>query len=161
MSAEEDGPRECVRDQRGRWVRGQSGNPNGRPARQRTRSMEALEKKLEEVAPAVIDAVVECATKGGSPGAQRLLLDRILPISRERPIRLPPALVEGKPVDVIRGILAAVAKGSVSVEDAASLTRILATEQELFQIEALERRFTALEKKIESLAAQRPHGRTL
>src|SRR5260370_33248870 len=68
-------------------VRGESGNPAGRPMGARHKATVAAEALLDGEAEALTRKAVEMALAGDGT-ALRLCLDRILPPRRERPVRV-------------------------------------------------------------------------
>ena len=75
------------RDAEGRFKKGWSGNPAGRPRGTRNKAIEAAELLLEGEAEALTRRAVERALEGDA-AALRLCLDRIIPPRRGRPVRL-------------------------------------------------------------------------
>jgi len=69
------------------WKPGQSGNPHGRPRGSRNKATLLAQAILDEDAEAIARAVVQAA-KAGDMTAARLVLDRLVPPARERPIAL-------------------------------------------------------------------------
>ena len=73
--------------QGGQIVPGCSGNRYGKPPGTRHRATRMTEKLMAGDAEAVVRAVIDAA-KGGDMTAARLVLDRIAPPCRGRPVRL-------------------------------------------------------------------------
>lgn len=74
--------------QRGRpFESGHSGNPNGRPKGTRNKTIILLEQMIEGEAEAIFKIVIDSA-KSGDLQAARLLMDRILPTKKDRPVSL-------------------------------------------------------------------------
>src|SRR5215469_4258431 len=71
------------RDADGRFMKGYSGNPNGRPPGRRNKATEAAEVLLDGEVEALTRRAVELALDG-QIGALRLCLDRIIPPSPAR-----------------------------------------------------------------------------
>ena len=69
------------------WKKGQSGNPRGRPKGSRNKAtllaIAAMEGELADVVRVVIDAA-----KGGDMAAARLVVDKLVPATRERPLSI-------------------------------------------------------------------------
>ena len=69
------------------WKKGQSGNPSGKPQGMRNKAtmmvLNLMEQGAEEITKAVIDAA-----KGGDLMAARLVIERLAPPLRERPINI-------------------------------------------------------------------------
>ncbi len=64
---------------------GQSGNPAGRAVGSRNKKTLAVEAALFDHAQELVDEVVRRA-KNGEPAAMRLVMERILPVGRGRPL---------------------------------------------------------------------------
>lgn len=127
---------------------GQSGNPAGKPKGARhhaTRMVLALmEGGAEEITQAVIDAA-----KGGDLAAARIVIDRLAPPMRERPIELP--LPDTKTAEgvsnALQVIFEAVGKGDITTGEANALAAILEARRKAIETQELEARVTALETK--------------
>lgn len=106
--------------QRGRpFVKGQSGNPRGKPKGVRNRATLAAEALLDGEAEALTRKAVEMAL-GGDVMALRLCLERLVPPRKERPLSfaLPPVASVEDTAKAIDGVLAALAQGLVSLSEA-------------------------------------------
>ena len=75
-------------------MKGQSGNPAGRPRRPRMGSAIAVQLALESEAEALGRKAVELAL-GGDAAALRLCLDRLMPLRRDRAVALALPSVRG------------------------------------------------------------------
>jgi hypothetical protein len=83
-----------ARKQRGRpFAKGQSGNPKGKPKGPRHQTTMLAEKLMQDAAKDVVQAVLEAA-KGGDMTAARLVLERIAPVMKGRPVHLDLPLVQ-------------------------------------------------------------------
>jgi hypothetical protein len=110
----------------GRFKKGKSGNPSGRPRGSRNRTTIAMEELLDGEADAIVRKAVKQA-KSGDPVALRLCLERIIPPRRERSIKfeLPP--IQG-PADALKAtaaLIAAVGSGDVTPSEAAELAKLI------------------------------------
>jgi len=76
-----------ARDGRGRFRKGKSGNPAGRPPGSVNRSTRAAIQLLDGEAEALTRKAIELAL-AGDPMALRLCLDRIVGVRRGRPVEL-------------------------------------------------------------------------
>src|SRR4051794_28413388 len=83
----ESGPANSGEKQGGRFERGQSGNPQGRPAGSRNKASILLDKIADDEAEAIQRRVIDAA-KAGDLKAAELLLARIWPPRRGRTVRL-------------------------------------------------------------------------
>jgi len=106
-------PENAGRLQGGRFVPGVSGNPAGKKPGTRHRVTLLAEKLMADDAEAVVKAVV-AAAKNGDMTAARLVLDRIAPPCRGRPVRvdLPPIVGAADLVKALAAVADAMARGS-------------------------------------------------
>lgn len=132
------------RDRVGRWRKGESGNPKGRPAG--SGRLAALRATIAADVPAIIASLTEKA-RDGDVQAARLLLERVLPPVRSlEPAAELPDLPEGaSPGDFARRVLAAAAAGEVSPSQAAALMTAAAAAVRVIEGDELEARIRALE----------------
>jgi hypothetical protein len=131
----------------GRWPKGKTGNPAGRPPCSRNKSTLFFENLLNGQAEELIAKTIELALKGDTT-ALRLCLERICPPRKERTIELTmPEIREPKLLTAaIPAILTAVAEGRVTPVEAETLTRIVETGIRVIEVEELSRRVAELEK---------------
>ena len=129
----------------GQFRAGYSGNPAGRPRSEST----ALRLQMAERAEDVLQAVLEAALNGDMTAA-KMILDRLVPPLRphSESVSIP---IEGGtgPAATAGAILGAAVAGSISpdaavqlLSAAASLSRIIETEDLKARLEALERAVT-------------------
>ena len=113
------------RDREGRFRRGKSGNPRGRPKGARSLLAEKLDRIATKEAPAIVAAIVERA-KAGDVDCAKLVLARAWPARRGRPVRLAVPLSEDgrrSPLAVLSAVLDAVATGELTPEEAEALSK--------------------------------------
>lgn len=135
--------------QRGRpFVRGQSGNPAGKPVGARHATTRAVEALLEGEAEALTRKAVEMALGGDGP-ALRLCLDRIAPARKDMPVSfaLPPIKSAADTVTASASLLDAVAAGDVTPDEAGRVMALLSAHKGLVEAGDLEARIAALEAK--------------
>lgn len=132
----------------GRFQRGRSGYPAGRPRGARHRATIAAEALLDGEAEALTRKAIEKAKEGDSV-ALRLCLDRILPPLKERPLRLAlPALASASDATAaLAAITAAVAAGKITPGEGADLNAIVGGYAKAIEISDIEARVAALERK--------------
>ena len=108
------------------FQKGQSGNPAGRPKGSRNKSLLAIEALMDGQAEAITKIVTEKALEGDIM-AIRLVLDRIAPIRRERPVffELPPLKTADDAVEAMSCIVGGVASGELTPTEANDLARIV------------------------------------
>lgn len=139
------GPRNNAPRTRGKPF--EAGNP-GRPRGARHRVTLAVEALLEGQHEALTQKAVEKALEGDTV-ALRLCLDRIAPPRRDTTITI--ALPEVKSaedaVTASAAVLAAVAAGEVTPDEAGRVMALLTAHKAIVEAGDLERRITALETK--------------
>ena len=144
----EDTPPKQPKRGRGRpFDAGSSGNPAGRPAGSRNKVTTAVEALLEGEAEQVTRQCIEMA-KAGDNVAMRLVMERIAPVRRGRPVRFTLPSLDG-PSDLVRalaGILTATAAGELTPDEAGLVAGILETKRRALETTELETRLAALEK---------------
>ena len=147
MSTGPINPEIAGRIQDGRFVPGVSGNPAGKPPGARARATRLAEKLMAGDAEAVVRAVIEAA-KGGDMTAARLVLDRIAPPCRGRPVRLdlPPIVGAADLVKALAAVADAMARGVISAEEAQAAAGVLDHQRKAVETLDLERRIAALEQ---------------
>ena len=132
------------------FVSGKSGNPAGRPRGSRNKSTLLLEKLMIDDGEGVVRSVVDLA-KDGDIQAARLVLDRIMPARKGRPVRINLPVVK-TPADVLRALSAtvqAMAKGELTPEEAAILSGVLETRRKAIETVEIEHRLAAVEQSVE------------
>ncbi|UYG01768.1 DUF5681 domain-containing protein [Halomonas sp. LR3S48] len=131
-----------MRDAQGRFTKGQSGNPHGRPKKaDELRSL--LEGDAQEVAKKVLEAA-----KTGDMQACRLVLERLVPAVKpaQQPVEFD-LDVDAPLADQARQILAAVAAGDLPADQAKALLDALAGVVRVVELDEVSRRLAALEEK--------------
>jgi len=133
--------------QDGRFQRGRSGNPAGKPKGARHRTTLAAEELLQGEASALTRKAVELALSGDS-SALRLCLERVLPMRRGRPVRfsLPALDTAGDLPKALGAVLAAVAEGSLTPDEAVSLAQIVEVRRRAIELVEIEARLAVLEQ---------------
>jgi hypothetical protein len=130
------------------WKPGQSGNPRGKPQGLRNRAtlmvLRLMENGAEEITQTVIDAA-----KSGDLTAARLVLERLAPPAKERPISIELPSIQGSEgiAAAQEAILQAVAAGEILPGEASTLAAIVENRRKAIETEELEKRIAALEAK--------------
>lgn len=133
-----------TRDKKGRWQRGVSGNPQGRPVSNPARRL------LMEKSEALVKKAIELALEGDT-AAINTCLSRIIP--QYRPAQEPVNLEINTNADLTvigRQVVAAAAAGDCPPDVAASLLQGLGTLARVTEIETLKERLEALERAIKA-----------
>jgi hypothetical protein len=134
----------------GRFKKGTSGNPSGRPAGSRNRKTLLLEQMQDGRAEKILEKAMELA-EGGNPHAMRLCLDRILPAPIERSVTLEllPITNSKEISEQSQYVVAAIAEGRITPAEGKSITNVLASHVRMLETTEtveLERRIAELEK---------------
>jgi Family of unknown function (DUF5681) len=138
-----------AKKQRGAPFRkGQSGNPGGKPKGARNRTTVLAEKLMQDDAKDIVQAVLDAA-KGGDMTAARLILDRVSPARRGRPVylELPPVKTAGDVSAALATLTMAMASGDVTPDEAATAASVFELRRKALETEELELRLQALEEK--------------
>lgn len=149
------GPRAGARDAGGRFTRGTSGNPAGKPKGRRHRATEAVLALLEGEAEALTRRAVELALKGDGKDAVlalRLCLERLAPPPRDRRVVLDLPTVDsaGGCVHAMAAIVAAVGAGELTPSEAQALSALVEATRRAVETEDIAERLAALEERIGS-----------
>ena len=139
-------PESNPRTTRGKFKKGTSGNPSGRPIGSRNKATLLAEQLLEGEAEELIRKTVELAKKGNIQ-ALRFCLDRVLPIRKERllELELPPAKNAPELAANFRRVLAAVGEGQITPAEAQSITELLNSQARALELVEMELRVQTLE----------------
>ena len=118
----------------------------GKPKGARHRVTRAVEELLEGQHEALTQKAIELALAGDGP-ALRLCLDRIAPPRKDAPISiaLPPVRSIEDAVDASATLLAAVAAGDVTPDEAGRVMALLTGHRQIIETGELERRIAAVE----------------
>jgi hypothetical protein len=136
--------------QRGRpFVRGKSGNPAGKVRGTRNKVTVACEGLMGQYAQQVTARVVKRAAEGDMVAA-RLILDRVVPIRRGRPVRLKlPDLVDAASVMAAQAaLLSEVARGNLTPEEAESVSAMLGAYLKTVETVDIDRRLRDVENNV-------------
>ena len=140
-----DAPRKSAANTRGRPF--PPGNP-GKPRGARHRATLMAEQLMEGDVEAVVRAVI-AAAKGGDMTAARLVLERIAPPRKGRPVVFALAAAEtAEDVAKAQGaVIAAVAIGDLTPDEGAAVAGLLETRRKAIETVEIERRLADLEKR--------------
>ncbi|MBS0637341.1 MAG: hypothetical protein JSS12_07505 [Verrucomicrobia bacterium] len=131
---------------RGKFRRGQSGNPNGKPKGARNKSTIATEALLAGSLEGICKKIEEEALAGNMLAA-KMVLERFLPVRKDRVVRIDmPQIKTSKDVlCAIECVVAAVACGEISPSEGESLSRTLEMYSQALENHEFETRLQALE----------------
>src|SRR5215831_15988221 len=124
----------------GRFAKGQSGNPAGKPLGCRNRASRDAE------AEALTRKVMEFALDG-DPTAMRLCFERIVAPRRRRPVQLdlPPIAAPADIAAVMAAVTAAVTAGVITPAEGAEVAKVVDTYVRAIEASDFDRRLKALE----------------
>ena len=138
-------------EHRGRFRKGQSGNPAGKPKGTRHRVTLAAEALLDGEAEGLSRKAVEMALQGDTI-ALRLCLERILPPRKDRPtpFALPALETAADAAQATAAIVQAVAVGELTPTEATELSKLVETFARTLEVSEFEARLAALEQRLET-----------
>ena len=145
--SDEAGEPAAVRPQRpGRFRKGQSGNPAGRPRGSRNRKTLLLQLLLDDEGEGLVRKAVELGL-AGDPSALRLCIERLVAPRRDRVVALAlPKLESAADLAPLMGsILGAAAEGRLTPAEAQGLAQAVATAMQAISVGVLEKRVQELE----------------
>lgn len=132
----------------GRFRKGQSGNPKGRAAGSRNRVLVALDAIGAEGAEALVLRKTVEAAQGGDMRAAELLLSRVWPARKGRPVALPGLPAIETPADLARAlgsVAEAVASGAITPDEGQAVAAVLEAQRRAVETAELAERIARLE----------------
>jgi hypothetical protein len=144
-------PETTGRKQEHRWQPGKSGNPSGRAKGSRHAALLALDAIGAKAGTDIMAAVV-AAAKGGDMRAADILLRRLWPERKGRPVQmdLPAIMVPSDIVAALGAVADAVAAGELSPEEGAAVAGILDAQRRAVETVEILARIAALEQSREA-----------
>ncbi len=135
----------------GRFPPGRSGNPSGRRPGSRNRVLIALDAIGAASAAGVLQAAIKGALSGDTR-AQELILSRVWPARRDRPVSLvlPPIATAGDVMQAMAAVTSAIAAGQVTPGEGQAISTVLAAARQAIET-------TELADRISRLEAAQPH----
>jgi hypothetical protein len=134
---------------------GQSGNPSGRPRGARNKRTITLESIMEGESEVITRKAIEMA-KGGHMAAIRLVVDRLAPAGKERPIdfELPALNTPADAVTASAAIAAVVSAGDLSPLEATRLSSVVQAYVQALEAHEWEKRIAKIERDHQQCANQ-------
>jgi hypothetical protein len=135
--------------QGGRFRKGQSGNPRGKPPGTRHAITVLAEDLMAGDAEGVVRKVIEAAMAGDMTAA-RLILDRIAPPRRGRPVALSlPGVIKASDVPAaLAAVVAAMGSGELTPDEAAAVSAVVEVQRRAIETAEHEARLRALEERV-------------
>ena len=130
------------------FAKGVSGDPAGRPPGSRNKATQLAQQLLEGEAEALARKVIERALEGDGT-ALRLCLERLIPIRKDRVIKLhlPPITSTQELAAGFAALVAAVAKGDLTPDEAQRVAALFEQYSKVLETAQLEQRVTQLEER--------------
>jgi hypothetical protein len=130
----------------GRFAKGFSGNPAGKPTGCRNRASRLAEALLDGEVEALTRTAVERALDGNA-AALRLCFDRLIAPRRARPVELdlPPIADPADAAVAMAAVTAAVAAGDMTPSEGAAAAKVVETYVRAIEVSYFDRRLRALE----------------
>lgn len=138
--------------QRGRpFEKGKSGNPSGKKPGTKHRVTLLAEKLLDDEAEDVIKVCIELA-KSGDSTAIKMILDRVLPLRKDRPVSLVLPQLESAEdaAKAMKSIANAVSEGEITPSEAQILSAVIENYRKVTETTILEKRIVELERRTET-----------
>jgi hypothetical protein len=148
-------PNSSKRVSNGKWTRGVSGNPTGRPVGSPNKSTVFLEELLHARQEALVEKAIELALKG-DPVALRLCIERLYPAPRERRIDLPLPQVRNveEATAALSTVLTGIGEGQITPGEGAILAEIVETQERLVEARIKEQYREELQKQSKEMEAE-------
>ena len=138
-----------VGKQRGKpFVKGQSGNPNGRPEGSRNRATILAQALFDGQAEELIQKCIQMALDGDST-AMRLCIERLVPPRKDRPVNLDLPQMEcvEDTIKAMAVISSGVADGELTPSEGQVLSGMVENYRKAIETTELEERISNLEKR--------------
>jgi hypothetical protein len=141
-------PESSLNLQGGRFQKGQSGNPKGKPKGARNRTTLIAQTLLDGQAEALVEKVVQLALDGDLT-CLRICLERLVPPKRDAPIDidLPDISAVADIPKLFSSLTAKLREGGITPSEARVLIDLAEAIRRLFELTELEQRISALEEK--------------
>ncbi len=130
------------------FQKGVSGNPAGKPPGVRNKSTVLAERLMQDDAADIVRAVITAA-RGGDMTAARLILERISPVRKGRPVYLDlPAVHTASDIAEAMSVLTrAIASGDLTPDEAATVATVFEMRRKALETEEFEQRLKTLEER--------------
>ena len=120
----------------------------GRPAGSRNKATVMLEKLMADDGKAVVQKIIKVA-KGGDMAAARMIVDRIVPLRKGRPVEFSLPAVETA-ADVLAAqaaVIEAMSRAQLTPEEAALVAKVIDGKRQAIELMDIEARLARLEQK--------------
>ena len=145
----EQKPENGGRNQKGKFKKGASGNPAGKPKGVKHKATTMALLLMESEAEAVIKTVIDAAI-GGDMTAAGIIISRLVSPAKDRPVDI--SLPQIKTTDDLQqftaALLDAVSSGRIQPSEAEKISKIASAHREAIQLSTFEQRLSDLESAI-------------
>jgi uncharacterized protein DUF5681 len=133
----------------GKFRKGQSGNPQGKPKGTKNRATLAAERLLNDDLDNICRKLIEEALTGNVQ-AIKLVLDRVLPVKRDRDIdvRLPKLQTADDAVKAMSMIIESVSCGNITPSEGEAMSKVIDSFVKAIQAYDVEKRIVNLEQEV-------------
>jgi ferritin-like protein len=133
-----------------KFQKGASGNPKGRPKGSKNQATLLAIAALEGELDAVVRKVIEAA-KGGDMVAARLVVDKLIPAAKTRPMafQLPTLADISGCRQAQASVIAAVAAGDLLPDEGEQLSTLIEHQRKGLEAETILVRLTAIEERLD------------
>lgn len=133
----------------GKFRKGQSGNPQGKAKGTKNRATLAAEQVLQSDLDNICHKLIEEALNGNIQ-AIRLVLDRVLPVKRDRDIniRLPKLQTTDDAVKAMSLIIESVSCGNITPSEGEAMSKVVDAFVKAIQVYEVEKRVVKLEQEV-------------
>src|SRR3974390_1690964 len=136
---------QMMRDGKGRYLPGASGNPQGRPKGSLNKATVAIREKLEMWSAEITERLIQDAL-AGKPYAMKICTDRLMPVKETRvAIELPKVETSADAAKANAQVIEMAAEGALSLEEAKGVLGLLEHQRKVLETEELEKRVLELE----------------
>ena len=133
--------------QKGGFIKGRSGNPNGRPKGSLNKATILAQELIDNEGELIVRKALELA-KSGDGAALRIVMDRLIPPRRDRhvTIKLPEISNATDAASAMAAVINEVASGSITAAEAEGLTKLIGDYSKILEVSQIEERLKRLEE---------------
>lgn len=126
----------------GRWKKGESGNPNGRPKSDNSQ----MRDKLRQAMPEIIDKLIELA-KAGDTHAIKVIMDKTVPNIKPvgASVLIGGLIPSDTPENQAKAITSAMAGGLIDTSTAGDMMSVIERQMKIVEVSELAKRVEQLE----------------
>ena len=141
-------PESDLDSQGGRFQKGRSGNPDGRPKGSRNKTTVIAQTLLEGEAEALVRKVVQLALEGDLT-CLRICLERLVPLKKDAPIdfQFPEIAGISDMPKLFAALTAKLGRGEITPSEIKTLIDLAETIRKSLEVVELEQRISALEER--------------